>query len=44
MLLYLMIGATYAFAAAVQPGPFQACLISSTMANGLGHTLPAVHT
>jgi threonine/homoserine/homoserine lactone efflux protein len=37
-----MIGATYAFAAAVQPGPFQAYLISSTMANGLRRTLPAV--
>jgi threonine/homoserine/homoserine lactone efflux protein len=42
MALYLMIGATYAFAAAVQPGPFQAYLISSTMANGLRRTLPAV--
>ena len=37
-----MIGATYAFAAAVQPGPFQAYLISSTVANGLRRTLPAV--
>jgi len=42
MLFYLMIGATYAFAAAVQPGPFQAYLISSTMVNGLRRTLPAV--
>ncbi len=42
MTFYLMIGATYAFAAAVQPGPFQAYLISSTMINGLRRTLPAV--
>jgi threonine/homoserine/homoserine lactone efflux protein len=42
MFFYLMIGATYAFAAAVQPGPFQAYLISSTMVNGLRRTLPAV--
>jgi threonine/homoserine/homoserine lactone efflux protein len=42
MLFYLTIGVTYAFAATVQPGPFQAYLISSTMTNGLRHTLPAV--
>ncbi len=36
------IGATYAFAAAVQPGPFQAYLIASTMTNGWRRTAPAV--
>ncbi len=42
MTFYLMIGVTYAFAAAMQPGPFQAYLISSTMVNGLRRTFPAV--
>jgi threonine/homoserine/homoserine lactone efflux protein len=37
-----LLGAAYAFAAAVQPGPFQAYLISSTLARGLRRTLPAV--
>jgi threonine/homoserine/homoserine lactone efflux protein len=32
---------TYAFAAAVQPGPFQSYLISQTMCNGWQRTLPA---
>ena len=39
---YVLLGAVYAFAAAVQPGPFQAYLISSTLAHGLRRTLPAV--
>ncbi|MCX6550849.1 MAG: LysE family transporter [Acidobacteria bacterium] len=39
---YLLLGATYAFAAAVQPGPFQAYLISSTLAHGWRRTLPAL--
>ena len=39
---YLFLGATYAFAAAVQPGPFQAYLISSTLTHGWRRTLPAV--
>lgn len=42
MLAYVLLGATYAFAAAVQPGPFQTYLISSTLAHGLRRTLPAV--
>jgi len=42
MPFYLVLGATYAFAAAVQPGPFQAYLISSTLAHGWRRTLPAV--
>ncbi len=42
MLSYLTTGVTYAFAAAVQPGPLQAYLISATLANGWRRTLPAV--
>ena len=41
MLTYVVLGVTYAFAAAVQPGPFQAYLISQTLANGWRRTLPA---
>lgn len=41
MLPYVIFGATYAFAAAVQPGPFQAYLVSQTIANGWRRTLPA---
>jgi len=39
---YLVFGSSYAFAAAVQPGQFQAYLISRTIANGWRSTLPAV--
>jgi threonine/homoserine/homoserine lactone efflux protein len=39
---YVLLGATYAFAAAVQPGPFQTYLISSTLTNGWRRTAPAV--
>jgi threonine/homoserine/homoserine lactone efflux protein len=39
---YVLLGATYAFAAAVQPGPFQTYLIASTLTRGLRRTLPAV--
>ena len=42
MTSYVLLGATYAFAAAVQPGPFQTYLISSTLTRGLRRTLPAV--
>jgi threonine/homoserine/homoserine lactone efflux protein len=42
MLSYLTPGITYAFAAAVQPGPFQAYLISLTLVTGWRRTLPAV--
>ncbi len=42
MLNYLMTGVTYAFAAAVQPGPFQAYLVSSVLTFGWRRTLPAV--
>ena len=41
MLTYLIIGMTYAFAAAVQPGPLQAYLISQTMSHGWRRALPA---
>ena len=39
---YVLLGAAYAFAAAVQPGPLQTYLVSSTLAHGLRRTLPAV--
>jgi threonine/homoserine/homoserine lactone efflux protein len=41
MLSYLIIGMTYAFAAAVQPGPLQAYIISQTLSHGWRRALPA---
>jgi threonine/homoserine/homoserine lactone efflux protein len=41
MMRFLVIGTTFAFAAAVQPGPFLAYIISETMKNGWRSTLPA---
>lgn len=41
MISYLIFGITYAFAAAVQPGPFLTYLISQTLSKGWRHTLPA---
>jgi threonine/homoserine/homoserine lactone efflux protein len=41
MASYIIAGATYAFACAVQPGPFQAFLIARTMSAGWRRTLPA---
>ncbi len=41
MAAYLLFGATFAFAAAVQPGPLQAYLVSRTLAGGWRSTLPA---
>ena len=41
MLPYLIFGITYAFAAAIQPGPFQTFIISKTLENGWKRTLPA---
>ena len=38
---YLIFGVTYAFAAAVQPGPFQTYLVTETMSRGWRRTLPA---
>ena len=42
MLPYVILGATYGFAAAVLPGPFQTYLVSSTLSHGLRRTFPAV--
>jgi threonine/homoserine/homoserine lactone efflux protein len=41
MLTYLILGMTFAFAAAVQPGPLQTYLISQTLSHGWRRTLPA---
>lgn len=41
MLEYLILGSGYAFAAAIQPGPLQAFLVSRVAANGWRRTLPA---
>ncbi len=41
MFTYLVLGATYAFAAAVQPGPLQTYLISQTLTQGWRRALPA---
>ena len=41
MSAYLVLGATYAFAAAVQPGPYQAYLVSEALTHGWRRTLPA---
>lgn len=42
MVEYLIYGITFAFAAAVQPGPLQTFLISQTLSRGWKNTLPAV--
>jgi threonine/homoserine/homoserine lactone efflux protein len=41
MFVCLIFGITYAFAAAIQPGPFQTFIISQTLKNGWKRTLPA---
>ncbi|MCM2313648.1 MAG: LysE family translocator [Thermoanaerobaculia bacterium] len=41
MLSYAILGAAYAFAAAVQPGQFQAYVVSQAIANGWRRTMPA---
>ena len=41
MFHYLLIGFTFAFAAALQPGPLQAYLISQTLSHGWRRTWPA---
>lgn len=41
MLAYVMQGLAYGFAAAVQPGPFQAYLMAQSAKNGWRRTLPA---
>ena len=40
MVVYLILGITFGFACAVQPGPFQTFIISRTLSNGWRHTLP----
>jgi len=39
--IYLILGITFGFAAAVQPGPLQTFLISRTLNHGWRHTLPS---
>ena len=41
MLSYMIFGITFAFAAAVQPGPLQTYIISQTLKKGWRSTLPA---
>lgn len=41
MIEQILLGCSFAFAAAVQPGPLQAYLIAQTLANGLRRTIPA---
>jgi threonine/homoserine/homoserine lactone efflux protein len=41
MITYLILGAGFAFAAAVQPGPFQAFLLAQTLHRGWRRTVPA---
>ena len=41
MISYLVFGLMYAFAAAVQPGPFQTFIISQTLSRGWKRTLPS---
>jgi len=41
MLEYILIGGGFAFAAAIQPGPLQAFLLSSVAQKGWKRTLPA---
>jgi threonine/homoserine/homoserine lactone efflux protein len=42
VLVYLILGITYGFAAAVMPGPLSTYLISQALTNGWRRTLPAV--
>lgn len=41
MLSYILVGISYAFAAAVQPGPLQTYLMSRTISHGWKRTMPA---
>ncbi len=41
MLTYLILGTTLAFAAAIQPGPFQTYIISQSLSKGWKSVLPA---
>jgi threonine/homoserine/homoserine lactone efflux protein len=42
MSIYMMVGITYGFAAAVTPGPLLTYLVSQTLNNGWKRTLPAI--
>ncbi len=42
MINYLIFGLSYAFACVVQPGPFQAFLLSQSLTNGWRKTIPLV--
>jgi len=42
MLIYLIQGATYGFAAAVQPGPLSTYLVAETLNSGWRRTFPAI--
>ncbi|MCX6270945.1 MAG: LysE family transporter [Bacteroidetes bacterium] len=42
MFSYFIIGISYAFACVVQPGPFQAFLLSQSLTNGWRKTIPLV--
>jgi threonine/homoserine/homoserine lactone efflux protein len=44
MLVYLILGTTYGFAAAVMPGPLSTYLISQALTSGWRRTLPAAFT
>ena len=39
---YMILGITFAFAAAVQPGPLQTYIVSQTLTKGWKRTLPAM--
>ncbi|MFC1871043.1 LysE family translocator [Chloroflexota bacterium] len=41
MAIYIVLGITFGFAAAVQPGPLQTFIISRTLNNGWRYTLPS---
>jgi threonine/homoserine/homoserine lactone efflux protein len=41
LIQYLVIGITYAFAAVIQPGPFQVFLLNQILSKGWKRTLPA---
>lgn len=41
MITYILFGISFAFAAAIQPGPLQTYLISQTLSKGWKRTLPA---
>ena len=42
MIFYLVMGITFGFASAVQPGPMQTFLVSKALTHGWRHTLPLI--